>query len=445
MMILHIKKRNILLELSEKKSQAQFHLLLKAARKVLTGMFGSGYPADRELAGFYRENRQCGSRDRALINNALYILLRHWGWVRKLAGKELVSVIESGENNYTNRDLGAMFFFALATDNTHPAALKLAANFIELPPPEIKASSAVSRAAEAAKALGIEMTFSTDELLPQWTKGLVPADYAEKILRRPPMWLRVNSGCSEEVSAELLAAQIEYDILENFPDAWCLPPSAIHVPTLESFKNGAFEIQDLASQAIVKFCAPGKGERWFDPCAGAGGKTLAIAEAMGRTGTVVAGDIREKVLLELRKRARRSGYPNIQIHQHDGKARRGLKPFDGVLIDAPCSCSGVWQRNPGNPWILTPQAVRKHAELQLTILKNFAGCVKAGGKVIYATCSAFAEENEEVVNAFLSSDDRFVLRESINPLTGEKCSGFMHVPENYNCDLMFAALLERKK
>jgi 16S rRNA (cytosine967-C5)-methyltransferase len=81
----------------------------------------------------------------------------------------------------------------------------------------------------------------------------------------------------------------------------------------------------------------------------------------------------------------------------------------------------------------------------LTILKNFAGCVKAGGKVIYATCSAFAEENEEVVNAFLSSDDRFGLRESINPFTGEKCSGFMHVPENYNCDLMFAALLERKK
>ena len=439
------KKRNVLLELSEKKSQAQFHLLLKAARKVLTGMFGSGYPADRELADFYRNNRQCGSRDRALINNALYILLRHWGWVRKLAGKELVSVIESGESNYTNRDLGAMLFFALATDNSHLNALKLAANFIELPLPAINASSSIDRAEQAAKALGIGMTFSTDELLPQWTKGLVPADYAEKILLRPPMWLRVNSGCSEQVAAELQAAQIGYDIPDNFPEARSLTPSAIHVPTLESFKNGSFEIQDLASQGIVKFCSPGKGERWFDPCAGAGGKTLALAEAMGRTGTVVAGDIREKVLIELRKRARRAGYPNIQIHQHDGKARRGLKPFDGVLIDAPCSCSGVWRRNPGNPWILTPQAVRKHAELQLTILKNFASCVKVGGKVIYATCSTFTEENEDVVNAFLASDDRFILRENLNPFTGEKCAGFMHVPETYNCDLMFAASLERKK
>ena len=115
------------------------------------------------------------------------------------------------------------------------------------------------------------------------------------------------------------------------------------------------------------------------------------------------------------------------------------------MIDAPCSCSGVWRRNPGNPWILTPQAVKKHAKLQLEILRNFAGCVKTGGRVIYATCSAFTEENEDVVNAFLASDDRFKLARSIDPFTGKSSSGFMHIPENSNCDLMFAALLERKK
>ena len=76
------------MELSEKKSNAQFHQLLKAVRHVLSGMFGSGNPADRELAAFYRENRQCGSRDRALINDSIYTLLRHWGWVRKLAGRD---------------------------------------------------------------------------------------------------------------------------------------------------------------------------------------------------------------------------------------------------------------------------------------------------------------------------------------------------------------------
>ena len=431
------------MELSEKKAKAQFHLLLSATRSVLTGLFKSGNPADRELAAFYRNNRQCGSRDRALINSALYILLRHWGWVRKLAGKELSSVIESGESNYSNRDLAAMLFFALAADGTVEVPLKLAANFIELRVPEITANSRPERAAQAAAHLGIEIEFSTEELIPEWTKKLLPADYAEKILIRPPMYLRVND--MDSTTAELRTKEIKFEEVENFPQALAISNPALNVSTLTSFQNGAFEIQDLASQAIVRFCDPRKGERWFDPCAGAGGKTLAIAEAMQRSGTVVAGDIREKVLFELKKRARRAGYPNIQTKQHDGRPPRGLKPFDGVLIDAPCSCSGVWKRNPGNPWILTPQAVTKHAKLQLEILKNFAGCVKVGGKVIYATCSAFAEENEEVVNAFLSSDDRFELAQGIDPFTGKSCSGFMHIPENCGCDLMFAALLERKK
>lgn len=431
------------MELSEKKALAQFHLLLSATRSVLTGLFESGNPADRELASFYRNNRQCGSRDRALINSALYILLRNWGWVRKLAGKTLMSVIESGESSYSNRDLAAMLFFALAADGTAETPLKLAANFIELPIPEISAVSRTERAKKAAKCLGIDMDFSTEELLPEWTKPLLPADYAEKILIRPPMYLRVND--MESTAAELRAKDIKFEEVKDFPQALAISNPALNVSTLNSFQNGAFEIQDLASQGIVRFCAPRKGERWFDPCAGAGGKTLAIAEAMKRTGTVVAGDIRDRVLIELKKRARRAGYPNIQTRQHDGKPWRGLKPFDGILIDAPCSCSGVWRRNPGNAWILTPQAVTRHAKLQLEILRNFAGCVKVGGKVIYATCSAFAEENEDVVKAFLSSDDRFKLAEGINPFTGKSCSGFMKIPENSNCDLMFAALLERIK
>lgn len=431
------------MELSEKKEKAQFHLLLSATRSVLTGLFKSGNPADRELAAFYRNNRQCGSRDRALINSALYILLRHWGWVRKLAGKELACVIESGESNYSNRDLAAMLFFALAVDGTAEMPLKLAAKFIELPVPEISAFSRTERAGQAAAFLGINMNFSIEELLPEWTKKLLPADYAEKILTRPPMYLRVKD--MESTTAELRAKDIKFEEVENFPQALAISNPALNVSTLTSFQNGSFEIQDLASQAIVRFCNPRKGERWFDPCAGAGGKTLAIAEAMQRTGTVLAGDIREKVLLELKKRARRAGYPNIQTKQHDGRPPRGLKPFDGVLIDAPCSCSGVWKRNPGNPWILTPQAVTGHAKLQLEILKNFAGCVKTGGKVIYATCSAFTEENEDVINAFLAQDDRFILAEGIDPFTGKSSSGFMHIPENSGCDLMFAALLERKK
>lgn len=406
-------------------------------------MFKTGSPADRELAAFYRNNRQCGSRDRALINSCLYTLLRHWGWVRKLAGKELTSAIESGELVCSNRDLAAMIFFALATDGRDSSAIRRAAQFIELPVPAITQESAEQRAATAASHLGVDVTFSIQELLPEWTWDRLPGNYAQDILRRPPMWLRANDLA--QTQAELDALGVSYTAGEIFPQALAIENPSLNISSLSSFQNGAFEIQDLASQAIVKFCAPGKGERWFDPCAGAGGKTLAIAEAMQRTGTVIAGDIREKVLLELRKRARRAGYPNIQTRQHDGRPWRGLKPFDGILIDAPCSCSGVWRRNPGNPWLLTQQAVTRHAALQLEILRNFAGCVKVGGKVIYATCSAFEEENESVIKNFLASDDRFVLKKSLDPFTGNSCCGFMHIPENCNCDLMFAAMLERKK
>ena len=434
------------MELSEKKSKAQFHLLLKATRSVLSGLFGSGLPADRVLAAFYRENRQCGSRDRALINNSIYTLLRHWGWVRQLSGKELASAIENNNAALSNRDLGAMIFFALAASGSHPSRTRQAADFLELDLPQLpSASRPVQRAREAALLLGIDMCFDTRDLLPKWAEKRLYLPYGESILNRPPMWLRLNTSHREETLAELRQAGIEYTSINEFPEALAISDQTVNLMLLDSFKKGAFEVQDLASQAIAAFCAPQKGERWFDPCAGAGGKTLALAEAMGRTGTVTAGDIREKVLIELRKRARRAGYPNIQIHAHNGKPWRNLKPFDGVLIDAPCSCSGVWRRNPGNPWILTPKMVTEHAALQLEILKNFAGCVKVGGKVIYATCSAFAEENEEVIQAFLAADDRFESVPAIDPFTGKTGSGFMRVPENYNCDRMFAAALERKK
>lgn len=442
-----IKKNNlncnvsefIEVELSEKKSKAQIYLLLGAARQVLSGMSGRKSPADRELVAFYRSNRQCGSRDRALINHCIYILLRHWGWVRKLAGGNVISSIESGSEGVANRDLAAMIFFALCCDGSDPDKSRRLADFIGVPLPPAPGAE------NAAEALGIKMQFSVSELLPRWTENLVPSGYAPGILKRPPVWLRVNRSCMERVTAELAEKNISFETVPEFPDALALNASSLNVMTLNTFKSGDFEIQDLASQAIASFCSPHKGERWFDPCAGAGGKTLALAEAMQRTGTVTAGDVRGKVLLELRKRARRSGYPNITVRQHDGRPWRGVKPFDGVLLDAPCSCSGVWRRNPGNPWICSPEDITRHAALQLDILKNFSSCVKPGGVLVYATCSAFREENEEVIGRFLDMDKRFEPVPYRNPFTGKSDSPFMHVPDDFNCDLMFAARLERKK
>ena len=151
--------------------------------------------------------------------------------------------------------------------------------------------------------------------------------------------------------------------------------------------------------------APKPGERWFDPCAGAGGKTLHIAQLMMRKGTVVAGDIREEKLNDLRLRARRAGFPNITAKAHNGGVWKGKHLFDGILVDAPCSCSGVWRRNPGAQWKLTPEDLDDLSATQLKILENYAAALRTGGVMVYATCSLFDRENSAVVKEFLARHD----------------------------------------
>ena len=434
------------MELSERKSTAQFQLLIDATESILAGMFRRRNPADRELASFYRADRRCGSRDRAFINNSVFLLLRHWGWARKLAGERMISDLESGKTALSRRDAGAMLFFALACGGSDHDKLKTAAHVIGANAPEgISSLPRRERAAAAAEALHISAAFDESELLPDWARPLLPAGFCQRMPMRPPMWLRVNKNGMERVREELAARGIVCTTVPDFPGALAVDAPSINLMTLESFKRGDFEVQDLASQGIVRFSSPHEKERWFDPCAGAGGKTLALAEAMAGTGIVVAGDVRDKVLLELRRRANRAKYPNIMVRRHDGKPWRGLKPFDGVLVDAPCSCSGVWRRAPWNPWMTRPEDIARFAEKQFGILQNFSRCVKPGGRLIYATCSAFRQENEEVVERFLAENPRFRPAELMNPFTGKRSGGYMHTPDAIDCDIMFAAGMERKK
>ena len=416
---------------------------------------------DRFLSSYWRENRCFGSRDRRLFSESIFAFFRFYGWLKTLLTAEEQELLMQGcSRQLSGRSIAMLLAAAWQLENLEPEpAHRLLAREFELPALSGREKNTENDpdwrrkrfAAIAGKMTGRSVELPAWELLQSpWSLEFLQDmddrnEYLAKLAERPPLWLRVQNAPVESVVQELAQAGLSVKRHERLTNALAVVSGSVNLYTLPAYREGRVEVQDLASQVIAAVCSPDKGERWWDCCAGAGGKTLAIAEAMQRTGTVIAGDIREKVLLELRKRARRAGYPNIQTRQHDGKPWRGLKPFDGILIDAPCSCSGVWRRNPGNPWLLTPQAVSRHAALQLEILRNFAGCVKVGGKVIYATCSAFEEENESVIKSFLASDDRFVLKESVDPFTGNTCCGFMHIPENCNCDLMFAAMLERKK
>ncbi len=256
-----------------------------------------------------------------------------------------------------------------------------------------------------------------------------------------------GNATRETILAELAEAKLAPEPHPRLENAAATHNNRVNFYTLPAYSEGRVEIQDLASQCIGTVCAPAPGERWWDPCAGAGGKSLLLAQLMQGKGVVIASDIREHKLEDLKKRARRGGFFNITPKAWDGKPLPARKAtYDGVLVDAPCSCSGTWRRNPAARWSTAPAEVVELAETQLQILKAAASGVKPGGVLVYATCSFFKRENEAVARAFAESAPEFELEPFPHPLTGEPTPGFAQFwPWEGDCDAMFAARFRRKK
>ena len=169
----------------------------------------------------------------------------------------------------------------------------------------------------------------------------------------------------------------------------------------EQFKTGEFEIQDLGSQLVGLACAPQPGETWWDACAGEGGKTLHLADLMANKGVVWASDRHTGRLDTLKRRTARARLFNYRVAPWDGSARLPTKTkFDGILVDAPCSGVGTWQRNPHARWTTTPDDVRELAAAQLTLLERVAGSLKPGGRLIYSVCTLTRSETTAVADAF---------------------------------------------
>ena len=226
------------------------------------------------------------------------------------------------------------------------------------------------------------------------------------------------------------AAKLEADV-----DIYHLPP----------FVRGELEIQDLASQAVALACDPDPGERWWDVCAGAGGKSIHLAALMGGKGLVVATDVVERKLKEAVRRARRSPFRNISTKPWDGKHVPGKTgSFDGVLVDAPCSAVGTWRRNPDARWSLHPEAVLKLAQLQGQILHHAAAGVRPGGTLAYSVCTVTPSETLGVVRAFLEAHPSFKLDPFPHPLEGSATDGSLLIwPQDADTDAMFIARMVR--
>jgi len=203
----------------------------------------------------------------------------------------------------------------------------------------------------------------------------------------------------------LFDASIETESIKGHPDALKLKERA-NVFTTEAFKNGHFEVQDASSQLVAEFLDVKPGMRVVDTCAGAGGKTLHLASLMENKGQIIALDIYDNKLKELKRRARRNGAHNIEPrHIESTKVVKKLyDKADRVLIDAPCSGLGVLRRNPDAKWKLDADFLNRVQETQQDILQQYSRMVKVGGKLVYATCSILPSENQDQVTAFLASE-----------------------------------------
>jgi len=199
----------------------------------------------------------------------------------------------------------------------------------------------------------------------------------------------------------LLEEKIKTQTIAKYPDALVLDERA-NVFSTESFQRGWFEVQDAASQAVAPFTQVAPGMRVIDACAGAGGKALHLAAMMGNKGQLIALDIHNYKLRELKRRAKRAGAHNIETrHIDNNKVIKKLHgSSDRVLLDAPCSGLGVLRRNPDAKWKLNPDFIDRVVAEQQQILTQYAHMVKPGGKLIYVTCSILPQENEEQIAAF---------------------------------------------
>ena len=436
-------------EISELKLRSQWKLVQNALHAVLCAVFREGKPADRVLSGYFRENRRCGSRDRQLISEAVFCVLRFWGILRQMLPQERREALENGSEAPSARELEMLLKGVFYLEDLAQPWMRKWLQIPEVAPDFAQRCRILFRAFQLDAP-----DLAPGKMLPEWISCHLAMDfplkeYVESMRQRPPMWLRLQSQDRGNVLTHLADAGLFFRNLKSMPDAVAVEGAKVNLFTLDAYREGWFEVQDLASQIIGAVAAPRPGERWLDCCAGAGGKSLQLASLMARRGTVVASDVRAYKLEDLRKRARRAGFPNIQTKAWDGKNLRPQQreKFDGVLVDAPCSCSGVWRRNPDGCWSLKPEDVAETAKIQRSVLSAVADGVRPGGVLIYATCSIFPEENQNAVADFLAQRPDFVPEAFAHPLTGETVQdGMLQVlPGVEDCDSMFVARLRRRK
>ncbi|HEX5127801.1 MAG TPA: RsmB/NOP family class I SAM-dependent RNA methyltransferase [Rhodocyclaceae bacterium] len=411
---------------------------LDAAGQALGEVLKFHQPADSVLSNFFREEKKLGARDRTFVADATYGVLRNLRRVQLATGqavgaRKLILAWLTRFEGYSLRQLEPLLS---GGEREWLAAQK----------------------AEVARPLTVAERCD----MPDWLAQRLVAQRGEEatlklsdaLNKSAPLDIRVNplKGERDAVLTHFLAHNIEA-IPGNYS------PLAIRLSNKHAlqrhplFINGVIEVQDEGSQLLAFLVAPKRGEMIADFCAGAGGKTLLLGGLMRSTGRLYAFDVSEKRLAKLKPRLARSGLSNVHpaaiAHENDARIKRLAGKMDRVLVDAPCSGFGTLRRNPDLKWRQSEESIAELSAKQSSILAAAAKLVKIGGRLVYATCSLLADENDNVVDGFLAAQPGFVEESATAVLAAEKITldtgkRLRLDPLQHGTDGFFAVVLTRK-
>jgi 16S rRNA (cytosine967-C5)-methyltransferase len=414
-----------------------FRAQLERAATLLAQLLEFSGPADAAVSRYFRAHKGLGSGDRAFVAETVYAVLRRLRSLEAAAG---------------SREPRALCLAALA--RLRGLSGRALADLLRPGEEELVARIKQARSESFAPAVQAD--------LPDWLWERLCAErgtaeamaIARGMFEQAPLDLRVNLA---RIGREEAIEQLARDGIQGTPTPYS--PAGIRVhgkPAVNRhplFTAGLVEVQDEGSQLLAYLVAPRRGEMVADFCAGAGGKALAFAMLMRGTGRVYAMDVSAKRLAALAPRAGRAGVTNIHrlvlSDEGDLRARRLAAKIDRVLVDAPCTGTGTLRRNPDLKWRHSAQSAAELAEKQLRILTAAARLVKPGGRLVYATCSLLAQENEQVVARFAASvKSDFTLVPCAPLLAGQgialECGETLRLwPHRHGSDGFFAAAFER--
>ena len=409
---------------------------IQAVIELFAEVIDTPRPADALTSAYFRSRRFIGSKDRQSIITRLYRLMRAYyrlsWWVRKanmeVSARTLTIAGLMLDREHTVNSIDMVF----SGDRYSPEPLKRG----EMMMAEMLADKVL---------MPPEMPENVRCECPPWAEESLRKALGERfeveltaMLDTAPLDVRVNTvkGKRDSVLKQLQKEGFEAEAGKHAPNAIRLFGRP-HIVQHELFRDGVIEIQDEGSQMVAVVADAKPGEQVVDFCAGAGGKTLAMAANMANKGRVIAMDVLGGRLERAKERFRRAGLHNIETRaltsERDKYVKRHQDHFDLVLVDAPCSGTGTWRRDPDKRWRQLGPGLETLLPLQKSILDSAYRMVKPGGRLVYATCSLLPDENEDQVDAFLTA----------NPHFKRVGADLKMTPAGHNTDGFYAAVLVR--